>query len=70
MSGRWVQECKRILEQIKKLEGIGGRDRLDMVRTIKIIHWKSIFSRIIAFLQCFTAYMAVKASIYKRTNLH
>jgi len=31
----WVQDCKRILDQIKKLEGIEGRDRLDMVRTIR-----------------------------------
>jgi len=35
MSGRWVQDCKRILEQIKKLEDIKGKDRLDMVRTIR-----------------------------------
>ena len=35
MSERWVRECKRILDQIKKLEGIEGRDRLDMVRTIR-----------------------------------
>jgi len=32
MSGRWVQDCKRILKQIKKLEDIKGKDRLDMVR--------------------------------------
>jgi len=34
MSGRWVQDCKRILDQIKKLEDVKG-DRLDMVRTIR-----------------------------------
>lgn len=31
----WVQECKRILEQIKKLGDIEGKDRLDMVRRIR-----------------------------------
>jgi len=35
VSGRWVQECKKILDQIKKLEDVEGRDRLDMVRTIR-----------------------------------
>lgn len=37
MSGRWVQDCKRILEQIKKLEDIKGQDRLDMVRRVRFI---------------------------------
>ncbi|MFB0514582.1 MAG: DUF2153 family protein, partial [Candidatus Bathyarchaeia archaeon] len=35
MAEHWVQECKRILEQIKKLEDIKGKDRLDMVRRIR-----------------------------------
>ncbi len=35
MSGNWTQDCKTILEQIKKLEDVKGRDRLDMVRTIR-----------------------------------
>ncbi|MFQ6081538.1 MAG: DUF2153 family protein [Candidatus Bathyarchaeia archaeon] len=35
MSGSWVRGCKRILDQIKKLEDVKGRDRLDMVRTIR-----------------------------------
>lgn len=35
MSGSWVQECKRILDQIKKLEDIEGQDRLDIVRRIR-----------------------------------
>ena len=30
----WVQNCKRILDQIKKLEDTKGHDRLDFVRTI------------------------------------
>ena len=37
MSGRWVQDCKRILDQIKKLEDIEGQDRLDMVRRVRFI---------------------------------
>ena len=35
MSGDWIQDCKTILDQIKKLEDVEGRDRLDMVRTIR-----------------------------------
>lgn len=35
MSGSWVQECKRILDQIKKLEDMEGQDRLDIVRRIR-----------------------------------
>ncbi len=34
MSSPWVQDCKKILDQIKKLEEAKG-DRLDMVRTIR-----------------------------------
>jgi len=37
MSGSWVQECKRILEHIEKLEDMEGQDRLDMVRRIRFI---------------------------------
>lgn len=29
MSGCWVRDCKRILEQMKKFEDTEGRDRLD-----------------------------------------
>lgn len=35
MSERWVQDCKTIIDQIRKLEGAKDRDRLDMVRTIR-----------------------------------
>jgi hypothetical protein len=35
MSGNWVQDCKTILDEIKKLEDVKGRDRLDMVRVIR-----------------------------------
>ena len=37
LSGRWSQECKVLLDQIKKLESLKGRDRLDIVRTIRFI---------------------------------
>lgn len=37
MEEHWVQECKVLLDQIKKLENLKGRDRLDMVRTIRFI---------------------------------
>lgn len=37
MSGRWVQDCERILDQIKKLDDVKGKDRLDMVRMIRFI---------------------------------
>ena len=37
MSGGWVQECKRILDQIKNIQDINGKDRLDMVKTISFI---------------------------------
>lgn len=33
-SEKWVQDCKRLLDQIEKLEETKGRDRLDIVRTI------------------------------------
>jgi len=35
MSERWIQECKRILDQIKRLETMERQDRLDMVRNIR-----------------------------------
>jgi hypothetical protein len=35
MEGRWVNDCQRILKEIKKSEKIEGHDRLDMVRTIR-----------------------------------
>ncbi len=37
MSGHWVQDCKRILDQMKNLEDVAEQDRLDMVRTIRFI---------------------------------
>ena len=37
MSGRWVQDCKRILEQMKKFEETEGKDRLDMVRRVRFL---------------------------------
>ncbi|UCH70653.1 MAG: DUF2153 family protein [Candidatus Bathyarchaeota archaeon] len=37
MSGRWVQDCKKIVDQIKKLDDIKGQDRLDMVGKIRFI---------------------------------
>ncbi len=37
MNERWVQECKVLLEQMKKLENLEGRDRLDIVRAIRFI---------------------------------
>jgi len=35
MEGRWVSDCQRILDEIKKSEKVEGNDRLDMVRTIR-----------------------------------
>lgn len=35
MEGRWVDDCQRILKEIKKSEKVEGQDRLDMVRTIR-----------------------------------
>jgi len=35
MEGRWVNDCQRILKEIKKSEKVEGHDRLDMVRTIR-----------------------------------
>jgi len=35
VNNNWVQECKMLLEQMKKLENLEGQDRLDMVRTIR-----------------------------------
>jgi len=35
MSGPWIQDCKKILDQMKKLEKTKGQDRLDMVRKIR-----------------------------------
>ncbi len=37
MSGRWVQDCRKIVDQIKKLDDIKGQDRLDMVGKIRFI---------------------------------
>jgi len=35
MAGKWVQDCERILETIKKSAEVEGKDRLDMVRLIR-----------------------------------
>jgi len=35
MSGKWVQDCERILNEIKKSAKVEGQDRLDMVRMIR-----------------------------------
>jgi len=35
MSEKWVQDCEKILNQIKKLANAKGQDRLDMVRMIR-----------------------------------
>jgi hypothetical protein len=35
MEGRWVNDCQKILNEIKKSEKVEGQDRLDMVRTIR-----------------------------------
>ena len=35
MEGRWVNDCQRILDEIKKSAKVEGYDRLDMVRTIR-----------------------------------
>lgn len=35
MSGKWVQECEEIVDQIRKSAEIKGQDRLDMVRMIR-----------------------------------
>jgi len=37
MSGGWVQDCERILDQMKKSADAKGQDRLDMVRKIRFI---------------------------------
>jgi hypothetical protein len=35
MEGKWVNDCQRILDEIKKSAKVAGQDRLDMVRTIR-----------------------------------
>ena len=35
MEGKWVDDCQKILKEIKKSEKVEGQDRLDMVRTIR-----------------------------------
>jgi len=35
MKGRWVNDCQRILDEIKNSSKVKGHDRLDMVRTIR-----------------------------------
>jgi len=35
MEGRWINDCQRILDEIKKSAKVEGSDRLDMVRTIR-----------------------------------
>ena len=35
MAGKWVQNCERILNEIRKSTKVKGQDRLDMVRLIR-----------------------------------
>jgi len=35
MQGKWVNDCQRILDEIKTSAKVEGSDRLDMVRTIR-----------------------------------
>ncbi len=35
MTGKWAQDCERILDRIKKSAKVEGQDRLDMVRMIR-----------------------------------
>ena len=35
MSGKWVQDCKKLLDEVKKASRAEGEDRLDMVRLIR-----------------------------------
>jgi hypothetical protein len=35
MEGRWVNDCERILDEIKSSAKVEGHDRLDMVRSIR-----------------------------------
>jgi len=35
MAGQWVQDCEKILNEIKRSAKVEGQDRLDMVRMIR-----------------------------------
>ena len=35
MEGKWVNDCQRILDEIKSSAKVEGSDRLDMVRSIR-----------------------------------
>ena len=35
MEGRWVNDCQKILDEIKNSAKVEGHDRLDMMRTIR-----------------------------------
>ena len=35
MEGKWVNDCQRILDEIKKSAKVEGHDRLDLMRTIR-----------------------------------
>ena len=35
MEGKWVNDCQRILDEIKSSAKVEGHDRLDMVRSIR-----------------------------------
>ena len=35
MSGKWVQDCEKLLDEVKKASHVEGEDRLDMVRLIR-----------------------------------
>lgn len=35
MTGKWAQDCEKILDRIKKSAKVEGQDRLDMVRMVR-----------------------------------
>lgn len=37
MSNKWVEECERLLEQMKMLSATEGKDRLEVVRTMRFV---------------------------------
>ena len=37
MSENWIRESRRLIEQIKRLQDSSGKDRLDMVKSLRFI---------------------------------
>ena len=37
MSNKWVEECERLLDQMNKLSTAEGKDRLEVVRSMRFI---------------------------------